>query len=291
MNREYLLLTGALRVFNDFSHTYLSDFYIEHDIRNESLNKLRDRYKIDIVAGNDEDFTKAYRLMRWVYDNVLHYGVTKSLEFLPKDSISILDYSFGKGIEYGVYCRLQAIVFTECCLSIGLKARTIHCLPFSPNDFDSHVVSMVCINSMGKWVLFDPSNNAYFTDNAGIALSPLEARKQLSLDQINVNDDLQPRGTHEFTEKANLYKQYMAKNLFYIKCSAYNTFGTDLIKTQRIYHLIPNGFNVKEREIACCEYAIRNSPEAVRTDWVNDLENLKKQEINVISQEQFLRTE
>ena len=27
-----------------------------------------------------------------------------------------------------------------------MAARTIHCLPFSPNGFDSHVVSMVWIN-------------------------------------------------------------------------------------------------------------------------------------------------
>jgi len=291
VNNEYLLYTGALRVFKDFSVSKCNDFVIEHDTVNSQYKILQDKYPVREVAGEGDDFSKVIRLMRWVHDHVLHNGGLKDVEFISKDSVSILDYAYGKGVEFGVYCRLQAIVLTECCLSIGLPARTIHCLPFSPNDFESHVVSMVYINDLNKWVLFDAGNNAYFTDVNKTPLSPLEARVLLSLDECFVNDSLQPYYQCDFHEKQMFYKQYMAKNLFYIKFSARNTFGTDLVEGQRTYHLIPLGFNVKEREIAYCEYAIRNSPEQHKGDWEKALEGFKTQERRTVSQEQFFSTQ
>jgi len=179
MNSEYLLLTGALRVFNNFSHSICEKFHIEHDKQHPEFELLRERYPIMDVAGNGTDFSKAINLMRWVYNNVKHCQGGEDIAITP-DPISILDYCFGKGRMPGIYCRQQAIVFTECCLAIGLTTRTIHCLPFSPNDFESHVASMVYISEMGKWVFFDPTGNAYFTDKNGVALSPLDARKLLA---------------------------------------------------------------------------------------------------------------
>jgi hypothetical protein len=287
----YLVHIGALKVFNDFSYSNCKNFSIRHDISNNQYLKLKEQYNIKEIAGNEDDFSKTTNMLRWVHDNVLHNGGTKDVEFIPKNSLSILDYSFGKGVEFGVYCRLQAIVFTECCLSLGLVARTIHCLPFNPNDFESHVVSMVYINDLKKWVLFDASNNAYFLNKDGIPLSPLEARKNLGNDDIIVNSDLWPHNNTDINLKIKNYKNYMAKNLFYIKFSKNNTFGTDLVKNQKTYYLIPCGFDVQNREIAYCEYAIRNSPEHLKDDWMDHLEEFKNQKINIVSKEEFLRIE
>ena len=240
---------------------------------------LRTQYSLIEVAGNGSNFSKAVTLMHWVYNNVLHCGGGADVD-IQRDPISILEYSFGKGRVPGIYCRHQAVVFSECCLSIGLMARKIHCLPFSPNDYDTHVVSMVYINELNKWVLFDQSNNAYFTNKDGTVLSPLEARRLLGRDEIFVSESIQ--------REVESYKQYMAKNLFYIKFSARNTFGTDLVKNQITYHLTPLGFDAKDREIAYCEYAIKNCPEDVRKGWYGALEDFKNQQINVVSEDQFL---
>ena len=280
MNNEYLLLTGALRVFDNFSKSSCENFTIEHDVNNPKFELLRKQYSLLEVAGNGNDFSKAVNLMRWVYENVLHCGGGAEVE-IQSDPISILEYCFEKGRMPGIYCRKQAVVLTECCLAVGLKARTIHCLPFSPNDFDSHVVSMVYINELNKWVLFDQSNNAYFIDKNGMPLSPLEARKLLGQDEIYVCENIQ--------REVNSYKQYMAKNLFYIKFWAKNTFGTDLIENQITYHLAPLGFDAKSREIAYCEYAIKNCSEEIRKGWEEALEDFKNQQINAVSEEQFLR--
>jgi hypothetical protein len=288
---DYLMHIGALKVFDDFSYSNCKNFAIEHDIPNNQYLTLKEKYNIEEIAGTGDDFSKAVNLLRWVHNNILHNGGATDVEFVPKNSLSILNYSFGKGVEFGVYCRLQAIVFTECCLSLGLAARTIHCLPFSPNDFESHVVSMVYINELKKWVLFDSSNNAYFMNKEGVPLSPLEARESLGNDDVAVSSDLWPSSNTDINSKIKNYKNYMAKNLFYMKFSKFNTFGTDLVRDQITYHLIPRGFDVQTREIAYCEYAIRNSPEHLKSGWTEHLEELKNQKINAVSKEEFLRTE
>ena len=288
MGGEFLLFTGALRVFADFSCAR-DDFTVVHDTEHPGFQILREKYPIKQTAGDGGDFAKAERLMRWVCENVAHNGGTKEVPGDLLDSVSILDYSFGKGRECGVVCRHQAIVFTECCLALGLTARTIHCLPFGPYDCDTHVVSMVYIRELAKWVLFDQSNNAYFQDRDGTPLSPLEARELLGLDQAVVSANVRPFSSCDYESKAGDYKRYMAKNLFYIKFSAVNTFGTDLVKGQKTYFLIPRGFDVKNREIAYCEYGADNSPEIYRDSWRGYSGEMKAQQINPVSAGQFLR--
>lgn len=280
MNNEYLLLTGALRVFDNFSQSSCDNYRIEHDVKNPGFELLRKNYPILEIAGGGDCFSKAKNLMKWVHENVPHCGGGGEVD-IAKDSVSILSYSFGKGRLPGIFCYHIAIVFTECCLASGLIARTIHCKPYSPNDVDTHVVSMVYINEMNKWVLFDPNNNAYFTDKNGIALSPLEARHLLGRDEICVC------GNPE--DEPDWYKQYMAKNLFYIKFWSINTFGTDLVENQKVYFLAPLGFDTKDREIAYCDYAIKISPDEYTKDWEDYLDIVREQPIITVSEEQFLR--
>lgn len=141
MECEYSLLVGALKVFDDFSESNSKIDFV-YDYNNEKFNTLKSKYKISDIAGKGAEINKVLNLLKWCSQNVLHNGGTKDVEFIPKTSIDILNYSFQKGREYGVYCRLQAIVFTECCLALGIKSRILHCSPYSPYDFDTHVVSI-----------------------------------------------------------------------------------------------------------------------------------------------------
>ena len=261
MNYDYSIFTGALRVFRDFgTNDNNGDCTFFYDFNAPEYSYLKTGYRIDEVAGNGSELEKALRLMQWCSSNVLHNGGTKDVEFIPKTSGDILDYAFGKGREYGVYCRLQAIVFTECCLALGIKSRILHCLPFSPNDFDTHVVSMVYISDLKKWVLLDAGNNRYFVDSQNNILSPMEIRTRLAFDEYI-----------ECNEPDDDYKTYMAKNMFYFKSLQYNTYGSDLLKNQKTIYCVPAGFDVLDREIAYCEYAIKNSPEEYAEDWKKTL--------------------
>ena len=272
MKQEYNLLTGALRVFKDFSLKNCNEEF-SYDFNNASFELLKKKYHIEQIAGNGDELSKVLKLLRWCCDNILHNGGTKDVDFVPKTSIDILDYSFQKGYEYGVYCRLQAIVFSEICLALGIKSRILHCLPFSPYDFDTHVVSIVYLSSLNKWIMVDPGNNGYFLDLYNNILSPMEIRSKLANNEhIHCNTDIFPNVSDlSFEDKEKNYKTYMAKNLFYFKSLKFNTYGSDLLHNQKTIYCIPIGFDIHNREIAYCEYAINNTPEHLADDWKNAL--------------------
>ena len=46
MNNEYLLLSGALRVFDNFSESINENFIIEHDVNNPKFELLRNQYSL-----------------------------------------------------------------------------------------------------------------------------------------------------------------------------------------------------------------------------------------------------
>jgi hypothetical protein len=289
MEREYALLRGALRVFNDFSFSNSNATFI-YDLDHARFGELREKYSLELIAGNGDEISKTLNILRWCCDNVLHGGGAKDIEFLPKTSLDILAYAFQKGRERGVYCRLQAIVFSECCLALGIKSRILHCLPFSPNDFESHVVSIAYIQALKKWILFDPGNNGYLLDEHDAMLSPLEIRSRLANDQIvNCNPDIYPNDNDRpFEEKQKYYKHYMAKNLFYFKSLQHNTFGSDLLKQQQTIYCIPTGFDVHDREVAYCEFAIKHVPEHLAADWKKSLEKFRSQtEYVLLDSDQF----
>lgn len=264
---KFSLHKELLRKFDKFEGA--SNIAFQYDFECEGFKDLISKYEIDKIAGNGSEINKVLNLMEWCSNNVLHNGGLKDVEFINKNSIDILNYSFGKGKEYGVYCRLQAIVFTECCLSLGLKSRILHCLPYSSTDFESHVVSIVYINEFDKWIMLDAGNNRYFVDENNIILSPIETRFRIANDMFikcNENDDG--------------YITYMAKNLFYFKSLQINTFGSDEIYNQDIY-CVPTGFDVLKREIEYCEYAISCLPNHLSEDWKKQL-IINKSKTNVI---------
>ena len=289
MDEIYSLLTGALEVFCDLSSSEYENYHIFHDITNKKFKQLKRKYPIEEIAGKGSDFDRSKNIMRWLHENVMHNGNNPDIEIIKMDPLILLNYSFAKGNKKGLVCRHQAVLFTECCLAIGLIARTLHCLPFSPYDFETHVVSMIYLRELKKWVLFDTTNNAYFINAKGIPLSPIEARYYLGKNDINVNDDIQPRNGNKIETKTSEYKKYMAKNLFYIKYWAMNTYGTDLVKNQKTYYLIPRGFDVKNREILYCEYGTKNTPEPFSSGWEKELIKAKRRIINIVSEKQFLQ--
>ena len=66
------------------------------------------------------------------------------------------------------------------------------------------------------------------------------------------------------------------KNLFYFKSLKYNTYGSDLLKNQETVYCIPAGFDVLNREIAYCEFAIKNSPAEFAKGWEEALSEYKE---------------
>jgi hypothetical protein len=157
---------------------------------------------------------------------------------------------------------------------------------------------MVFIPSLKKWVMLDPDLNAYFMDSNGNLLSPWEAREKLATNgEITFNTDIDAKSSiytksgQSFQEKTDDYREYMAKNLFYISCSRINTFGNDLAENQEKLYLAPKGFDITERELANYQYRIENAPPQWIDFYKRALEKTKKDTNRkklIISLEQFM---
>ena len=101
--------------------------------------------------------------------------------------------------------------------------------PFSPFDFDSHVVCEIFDERLGKWIMLVPTTGK--------------------------SEDLQK--TRLRNEDINLY---FLKNCFRMSYELYNGFGK---KADRV-NLIPEGYLIKRNEELGHRFRIENMPEEYR---------------------------
>ena len=81
----------------------------------------------------------------------------------------LLAYSF-QNQEHGINCLNKAKILAESCLALGIYARRVFLYPFSPYDFDSHVVCEIYEEKLRKWIMLDPTTDGYLS---GVVFSPL----------------------------------------------------------------------------------------------------------------------
>jgi len=253
---QYDIFTGLLKVF-PLPVKKQDDVDFLFIFKHPKYEMLKAKYPIVDIAGNGDDFSKAVNLLNWVSSNIYHMGNYSGA--IPANAISYLDHAFGKDSAQGINCVGLSTILSECLLSIGIKARKVFIMPCSPYDADNHVVVQAYIKEMGKWVMLDPTFNAYINNAQGDCLSLLELRHHLA-DQAPVffNTDAK-YNDEEWTEdsaKANI--EYFAKNLFYFQLSEISTFSDENEPTgsamNRFITLCPHGFSPKLVRISNVEY-------------------------------------
>lgn len=236
---------GLLRLYGSFSlarDDSVPCFRYDHCHRN--LFRLREQYSLESVAGTGDTLSRSLRLLLWLSRHVRHANTYEQLEM---NSLSLLDYSFDRGRDSGINCRMLANVFVEACLSLRIRSRTVDLHPLSPYDMDQHVVAIVWIDGMSRWVMLDPTASAYVVEAGGRMLSPWELRDRLAKGvKVKCNDGI------DFGDDARLaaarYRGYMAKNLFYFQSPVISTFGSEACDGQRWVTCVPTGFDVNRRE-------------------------------------------
>jgi hypothetical protein len=279
ISAQFRLYSGLLRLYDEFDP--LPDRLapsFQYECAHPELERLREKYRLDRVAGTGDDWSKARNLMRWITGHVKHRGdITSALpevcKSLPMNALGLLEYSFEKGQDHGINCYMLAIVLTEICLSLRLKSRIVSLNPMNPYDYDNHLVTVVWCSNFSKWVMVDPSYNAYLSDAEGEVLNPWEVRDLLCRHKLIVcNDELAHNGASYSSED---YLRYMAKNLFYMHSPTFSGFNSTTTSEKPWLTLTPKHFDVCKREA----YNMKWRMDGDNGNWEYDeLEKLMREE-------------
>jgi len=195
------------------------------DLNNENLKKLRQGFNLDSIAGNANDVSKVLNLMHWIHNLVPHDGIHGNPQV--RNAMNMINVC--KKSHIGLNCRGLATVLNECYLSMGFKSRFVTCLPKDSLgiDNDCHVINMVFIESLNKWIYIDPTHDLYVMNEKGELLGIEEVRERLINDKpLIINPDANWNHKQSTVIKHYLY-EYMAKNLYMFSCSIHSEFDTE----------------------------------------------------------------
>ncbi|HVM61979.1 MAG TPA: S41 family peptidase [Verrucomicrobiae bacterium] len=215
---DYARDTGT----NSVTFTYQS-------MQDPDLTRFRDTWKLESIAGNGDDASRVLNLLHWVHTQVRHDGNSTNPE--PRNALHLLEVCQKEG--RGVNCRMMATILNEACLALGYKARHITCLPLDKGDTDCHVITAVWLEGLQKWVYFDPTFEAYFTDPQGILLSFPEVRtRMIKGEPLVLSKGANWNGQEKDPDE---YLDYMAKNFVKLRCPQQSSFGYESTKGKKAY--------------------------------------------------------
>lgn len=237
---------------------------------------LKEKYKLEEIAGKGSDFRRAKRLLHYLAPRLYHSSWYDN--HVPCNALDLLEYSF-EDPEHGINCLNKAKILEECCLAVGIYGRRVRIMPYSPYDFDNHVVTEIYDRQLEKWIMLDPTTDGFFVDENGLPLSLLEIRDKFARAEfvtfVRSTDSL--KDLNKLKEKYVNRNSYICKNLFYFYVDKASTFGDK----GEFLAFVPKGYSVKEKQIANVEYRIKNLPEDLKELIPNleiRLEALKKSE-------------
>ncbi len=206
------------------------------------LRELRETFGLAAIAGNGDEFSRIAKLLGWVHDTIRHNG---SVPMPPKrDALSILR----NGSKSGQNCRILSIVANEVFLAMGFKSRFVTCLPRDYST-DCHVVVLVYLNSLEKWVFVDPSYEAWFTNEEGTPQSLEEIRERMIQGETLI---INKEANYNNGPMDLDYLHYLSKNLYWFETPLDSRSGWDSKAngTRAVVRLYPLGYTspVKQRK-------------------------------------------
>ena len=220
------------------------------------FDELRTKYNLNKIAGKGSDFVRAKRLLHYLAPKLTHSSWYDN--HIECNALRLLEYSLDNP-EQGINCLNKSKILVECCMALGIYARRVSIMPFSPYDFDNHVVAEIYDRTLEKWIMLDPTTDGYFIDEAKTPLSLLEMRNKFAnaefvtfvLSTDSLKDVRKLRAKHLDTN------MYICKNLFYFQVEQYSTFGEkdgDLL-------FVPLHHSIKRTKQANLKYRIDNLPD------------------------------
>jgi hypothetical protein len=190
-----------------------------------NLVTLRKTFNLDSIAGKGNQVSKVINMMNWIHNLVPHDGNHGNP--VVKNALSMINEC--KRDNRGLNCRGLATVLNECYLSMGIKSRFVTCMPKDSLgvDNDCHVINMVYINDLKKWIWIDPTFAAYVRDDKGQFLGINEVRERLIANQPLILNPEANWNHKESQTKAHYLDYYMSKNLYKIECPVSSEYDTE----------------------------------------------------------------
>lgn len=251
------LYLAILNNYPDFPGTEPAK--LEYDLDAPEWDALRRDYDLERIAKKGTSLERARRLLHYLAPRLKHASFYDN--HVPCNAPALLAYCFNNA-EHGINCLNKSKILAECCLALGIYARRVFISPFSPFDFDSHVVCEIYDEALGKWVMLDPSMDGYFVDDARTPLSMLEIRSRFTAGSFLTfvhttarNGDLQKTAARNW--EINLY---FMKNCFRISFEPYNGFG----EIEGTVCLVPEHYSVRRNNALNVHFRVENMPPEYR---------------------------
>ncbi len=272
LSYNYLILKGILANFNEFRSDKKESFIYRFDC--PEFKELREKYRLSKIAGKGDNFERARKLLIHFSRRMTHEPMYDN--HVECNALALLDYCYEKP-EHGINCLNKSKVLSECCLALGIPARRVSIMPFSPYDLDNHVVTEIYDDTRKKWVMMDPTTGGMFVDEKKTPLSLLEMRERFAGNRFITFIPASSRTTGlEALEKKHLYDNwYICKNSFWLNAEKYQQFGE---RKDDWMIFVPKGYSINENKIANLKYrrdvAAKQYPEM--KEWAE--KQLKKAE-------------
>ena len=174
LNEERLRIYSGILFHNQTFAEGNPDAQIRYDFSCPEFVTLRETYDLERIAGKGSDFARAKRLLHHLAPRLHHSSWYDN--HVPCNALDLLEYSFGKP-DQGINCLNKSKTLAECCLALGIYARRVSIMPFSPYDFDNHVVTEIYDRELKKWIMLDATTDGYFVDENKTPLSLLEMQE------------------------------------------------------------------------------------------------------------------
>ena len=219
------------------------------------FEELRNQYDLMKIAGKGSDYSRGKRLLHYLAPRLTHSSWYDN--HIECNALRLLEYSLNNP-EQGINCLNKAKILVECCLAVGIYARRVSIMPFSPYDFDNHVVTEIYDRELQKWIMLDPTTDGYFVDDRKTPLSLLEMRSKFAnaefITFVRSTESL--KDLQKLREKHLETNLYICKNLFYFQVEQYSTFGVK----DKYLCFVPLHYSLKKTKQANLKYRLDNLP-------------------------------
>lgn len=228
----------------------------EYDLSCPEYGTLREKYGLDKLAGKGSAFQRAKRLLHHLAPRLTHSAYFDN--HVPCDALSLLEYSYERPAQ-GINCLNKSKILAECCLAVGIYARRVTIMPYSPYDNDNHVVAEIYDPKPAKWIMLDPTTDGWFVDETGGPLSVLEIRERFARRKFTtfVASTDRKGDLRRLWDKNMRLNTYICKNLFWLRAERYNGFG---YKGEWL-NFVPAGYDLRRNQIAMLEYRLSILPD------------------------------